>query len=106
MQHENYEKNLNNFKDIDSYIDSTLNFDVFLSKLEASSKEKTTDSQKETIDDPNYDNSSQEQLKKSNNKANFEKKLIDRLIFESKSLGKSMSYIAEERFYVVKFRFF
>ncbi len=87
IQHENYEKNLNNFKDIDTYIDSSLNFEKFISRLNETVKEQTVSQQKDDIEI-----SSSNDAIKTTAKSKCEK-LIDRLIFESKSLGECFSKI-------------
>ena len=85
LQHENFEKNQTNFKELDAYINDTLNFQGFFEDLRekriAVKKEENLNEITLTEDDSsiNMDDKQNSKLK------------IDRLINESKSLGEKKS---------------
>ena len=112
LQHENFEKNLTNFKDLDTYINESLNFNKYFNNLRENRKnfqqiqnssvqieidlnEKTLiEEEEEEVEEEVKiiiisDNSDSNQSKQ-NSKLKTQTD-IDRLVFESKSLGEKKS---------------
>ena len=95
LQHENFEKNQTNFKELDSYINATLSFENFLNKLKEKRKEKEEEEEEvvvivEEAHEKTIVDEDDEKKKNENNKLRVLND-IDRLIFESKSLGEKKS---------------